>query len=296
MGFFSKKKKTIIDIDTDVDNTPTIKIANAMEYKIDTAMSMHIGTRNYQQDAAYVTDPIREYGNAFAVLCDGMGGLEHGELASSDVVEFFANALSNISADDNIPAFYQAAVEHANDIIKERYVDKGMQVGTTLVSIFITKNQLYWASVGDSRIYIIRNKEIACLTNDHNYGYRLKEFVEQGIMTQEEADSDPNREALISYIGAPELEVIDISRNGFLLEYGDLILLCSDGLTKILSKEEILQQVSIHPDNLSESAHRLIVASMDSHMGSQDNTSVILVRHFNNMDPTTHSSREKTVK
>ncbi len=247
---------------------------------VDTALATHIGTRKYQQDAAYVSEALLEEGDAFAILCDGMGGMEAGELVSADVVEFFANQLAGLPAGADVPSFYAGAILDANAMVLKRYVQKGCEGGTTLVSALIRGEKLYWAAVGDSRIYILRGGEIARVTRDHNYALRLQSLVEAGSLSQEEADSDPQRDALVSYLGAPILEMVDISRGSFELLGGDLVLLCSDGLTKPLRDGQILALLTPPPERLAEAAHRLTAAAMDASPAGQDNTSVILMRYF----------------
>ncbi len=262
-------------------DTPTVQIIDARpNLYIDTAFACHLGTRQYQQDAAYASEPLTEPGTVFAILCDGMGGMKDGDLASADTVEFFANHLAALNEQDNIAQSYSVFIDKANQMIHKRYLDQGREVGTTLVSTYIQNNHLYWASVGDSRIYLLRDGEIARLTKDHNYALRLQDMVNIGKISQEEADNDPRKEALLSYIGAPVLEVIDISRSPFILVPDDIILLCSDGLTKILSDEQILSLLNPPPNNLSEAIHRLITATIDGNNGAQDNTSIVLIHYL----------------
>lgn len=252
---------------------------------LDTAMASHIGTREYQQDAAYVSEPLEEAGVAFAVLCDGMGGMEAGELVSADVVEFFANRISALPKDADIPAFYASALFDANEMVLRRYLQEGHEGGTTLVSTFVRGRALYWAAVGDSRIYILRGGEIARLTRDHNLAMQLQQLVQEGRLSQKEADQNPQKEALVSYLGAPVLEIIDVSRGSFELEADDLILLCSDGLTKSLPDARILELLQPLPGNLAEAAHALTIRAMDESPGGQDNTTVILMRYFGEGSP-----------
>lgn len=270
------------EIFADEEDALTVQLfGNEMERVVlDTAMATHIGTRSYQQDAAYVVEPLREQGEAFAILCDGMGGMESGELASSDVVAFMANQYVAKPSTQEISSYLEHASRRANEMILERYVRQGMRVGTTLISAYVRANQLYWLSIGDSRVYIIRDGEIARLTKDHNYAMELQMMVNQGKLSQEEADRHPKKEALVSYIGIDYLEYIDISKRPLELLPNDTILLCSDGLTKSLSDEQILEILLAQGPSLQEEAHRLIAAALDANMGSQDNTTVVLMRYF----------------
>lgn len=265
----------------------TKQITGQATLVVNTAMATHIGTREYQQDAAYVSEPRYDDGMAFGILCDGMGGMEDGEKVSSDVVAYLANRISRLEAGADIPAFFQQVVVDANEMILERNAQNGQEAGTTLVAVIIQQAGLFWAGVGDSRIYILRDGEIARVTRDHNYALQLQQMVEAGHITQQQADEDPRREALVSYIGAPVLEEVDVSRGSFALETGDLVLLCSDGLTKSLSDERILEVISEHGGDLAETARVLPLAAFDASPGGQDNTSVILMQYHGAAPSTT---------
>lgn len=247
-----------------------------------TAMAMHIGTREYQQDALYVSESHDEPGGyGFAVLCDGMGGMENGEKASAEVVELVVNGIAALPRDAQIPDFFLRTLQEANEkVLSDCSTTGGQGSGTTMVSVVIRDGGMYWAAVGDSRIYIIRHGDMVQITRDHNYAMQLQEQVEAGKLSQTDADKSPMREALVSYIGAPVLEIVDVSRGAFPLVRGDIALLCSDGLTKSLSDRRILELLmgSIH--DLDEAARLLPLAAFDEGAGSQDNTSVALLQYI----------------
>ncbi len=260
---------------------PTIQAHDIPMPAVDTGMATHIGTRDYQQDAVFVSPPAAGGEDAaLAVLCDGMGGMSDGEAASSEVVSFVANALSDVRPEDDVPARLMRAVLGANDMLLAFNRDNGVEAGTTLCIALILGESLFWAGVGDSRIYLLRGGEMARLTRDHNYAVQLQRMVENGQISQQQADSDPNREALVSYIGAPVLEELDISKAAFALQRGDLVLLCSDGLTKALSDEAILRLLQDNAAPLRQTATLLTASAFDSSPGAKDNTSVILMRYY----------------
>lgn len=258
----------------------TVQIGHTQSYLINTAMATHIGTREYQQDAAYVCDPLYEEGIAFAILCDGMGGMAGGERVSSEVVAFMANRIAALEKGQDIPDFLEKAAADANAMVLAQNAGTGQDSGTTLIAAIIRDGGLYWLNVGDSRIYIVRAGEIARMTRDHNFALELQEMVEAGRITQQQADADPRKDALVSYIGAPVLEIVDVNRGLFQLEYGDILLLCSDGLTKILPDEEILKVVKAGGSDIHESARALPLTAFDNSAGGMDNTSVILMQYL----------------
>ncbi|MDR2355005.1 MAG: protein phosphatase 2C domain-containing protein [Clostridiales Family XIII bacterium] len=247
-----------------------------------TASEMHIGTRKQQQDAVYVSDAICfEYGEnprVLGVLCDGMGGMKMGGDVSRLVVESLAGNLPAIRECENINAFFEDAIRHLDAEIVSRY-GRGNS-GTTLTAAVVEGNRLYWVSVGDSRIYILRRGEIVQVTQDHNYLLKLKDDVNKGLITDDEANANPKKEALISYIGAGNVELIDSNKDPFVLESGDIVLMCSDGLTKSLGDEDIAGIVSEHYGDLKEMARLLPLFAFDAGNGSKDNTSVILIQYL----------------
>ncbi len=246
-------------------------------FALETAATSHIGTRKYQQDAFYVSAPTNEQ-SAYGVLCDGMGGMDSGELASGEIVKHYAQILSDIDESTEISQHLLKSTHLANDIMHQIFVSQGKEAGTTLVCAYIKGDKLYWVSVGDSRIYLIRNGEIARLTKDHNYALQLQKQVEIGQISQNAADTNPQKEALVSYLGAPTLEMIDLSYSPLLLEKNDVILLCSDGVTKSLNDDSILNILK-EPLTLKESVHRLVISAVDAGFNAQDNTTAILMRY-----------------
>jgi protein phosphatase len=259
----------------------TVKLNKRESYvQILTAGGTHIGTREYQQDALFVSESARfvkgESAMAFGVLCDGMGGMEKGEAASGLTVDTLVSDILQMDDHVNIPAFLEAEIIKLDELLTARCENSG----TTLTACVIIGDLLYWASVGDSRIYILRKDEIVQVTRDHNYLLRLREDVISGKLTDEEANSDPKREALISYIGAGGVELMDVNKTPFQLENGDIVLMCSDGLNKSLSDERIKEIISEHYGNIAEAANYLPLCAVDADAGPKDNISVILIQYF----------------
>ena len=255
--------------------------ATKMEAGVVCASSSHIGTRAYQQDS---TETGHGRGKlVFGILCDGMGGLEGGELASSTAAKTLALSLCEMDPTCDIPTFLEAQAHMLNQMIRALPAlngERGLS-GTTLTAAVIINASLYWLSVGDSRIYIIREQEIAVVTRDHSYALTLEQRVREGKLTAVEAAGDPQRDALISFLGMEELELIDFNRNAFALRDGDLVLLCSDGLYRSLCEADILDVIDRHRDDLNECARVLPLYAFDKAQGSHDNTSVVLLRYQN---------------
>lgn len=145
------------------------------------------------------------------------------------------------------------------------------------------KNKLYWASVGDSRIYIIRESnnqtEMRQITRDHNYWLRLQEMVAQGKMTQEEAMGKRQKEALISFLGIGNVSLMDISTEPIPMQYGDIVMLCSDGITKTLPDHQIKSIILDDKNPIEQKAVQLVEAAIHGNTHSQDNTSVAILQY-----------------
>lgn len=260
----------------------TVRMEDAMDMlpkeRITLGVSSIMGTRKNQQDSVYT---MNAHDMTLAVVCDGMGGMEGGELASQMAIQILSQDFAD-NADEDIPDFYQQAAKHMDTAVHGLMRETGelMQAGTTVVSAIIRDKQLYWLSVGDSRIYILRAGEFIQVNRDHNYRMRLDEQLEQGIITDEEyLEKMSQGEALISYIGMGNVSLMDINPMPFLLEDGDVILLCSDGLYKRLSDEEIQEIIEMELPDVDEAAQNLTRIVMEKTIGSQDNTSVILIQY-----------------
>ena len=253
--------------------------------RILTACDSVIGTRAYQQDALFVSKAIctqdGEDARAFAILCDGMGGMNSGEETSRMVVAEMWNGLETMPCRQNpvnIAAFFVAEIKRMDALIVK---GRGAGfTGTTMVAAYISANRLFWGAIGDSRIYLIRRGEIAQVTRDHNYSLYLKEDVEKRRITQEEANTHPKRDALVSFIGSGRTELIDANTEPFLLENGDMALLCSDGLTKSLTDDAIKRLVSTYDYEIKKAAVSLTRHAINIEPGPKDNTSVILMKYM----------------
>ncbi len=200
-----------------------------------------IGCREEQQDAfgcsSVEFDAVKGKG-ILLVLSDGMGELKNGEKASAQAVVSCLNYFENHSF-ENMGEALEDSVFYVNQQVCEILQCEAGAGGATLIEAYIKDNRLYFASVGDSRIYLYRNGKLTQLSHDHNYGMELEEMVKNGEISKEEADGHPQRKALTSYIGLEELEQIDIQAEGTVLRKGDRVLLFSDGVFGTLTSEEI---------------------------------------------------------
>lgn len=247
-------------------------------------VSSVMGSRDSQQDAAAVSDTqINNFENKkwLAVLCDGMGGMEGGEQASTLCVTKLISCFENIG-DCNIPQFYRnSIVEIDNDVAMLRDVNGNyLRAGSTLVSVVIDNDNLYWGSVGDSHIYIIRDKEMIRVNAEHNYMMELMAQVQRGEITIDQANSNKDKEALISYMGIGNVSLMDVIEKPFKLHPNDFIILCSDGLYRSVTDSEIYNIVVSNCDNMQKAADMLTACALSKNKKYQDNTTVITIRYI----------------
>jgi protein phosphatase len=218
--------------------------------------------RRGNEDASYAQPPL-------FVVADGMGGARAGEVASRIAVEMFERGLPpDGTPESRLTVVAQDANREIHALsLAERELD-GM--GTTLTAAYLDESYLAIAHVGDSRAYMFRAGELARLTEDHSL---VDELVKAGKLTEEQALEHPQRSIITRALG-PEAEVAVDTRN-YPLRAGDVLLLCSDGLTSMLSDPQIAA-ILVAATSLQEAAERLIDAANEA--GGRDNITVVLTR------------------
>jgi protein phosphatase len=217
-----------------------------------------------------------------AALCDGMGGMQEGAKASRMAAEIITADYKESAKLENIPLFLSGEAKKADTAVAGMKNANGARIeaGTTLTAVIIENSSLFWVSVGDSRIYIFRDHDMARATQDHNYLLTLMQRVKNGEITEAEALNDPSREALISYVGCGKVSLIDYNSAPFELQSGDVILMCSDGLYRSLSDDRIKEIIYSSKSDPELVSHVLTASALDNSNGSQDNTSVILIYYY----------------
>lgn len=247
---------------------------------IDIGQSSIIGTRNYQQDAL----AVYRYSNEIllAVVCDGMGGLNGGEIASNTAVNMLIQDFNRVSNFEDVPGFFSEEVVRLDDCIANLEDEYGNSLGggCTIVALAIKDNKAYMLTAGDSRIYLIRGNSICALNRDHNFRLQLDAMLKAGRITEMEYEMQENQaEALISFLGVGNISLYDINPEPIFLQENDLFILCSDGLYKRLSNEQIMDIVMDNHNSMQVIAERLNEVVMQLTCVNQDNTSVILLRY-----------------
>jgi serine/threonine protein phosphatase PrpC len=210
--------------------------------------------------------------NAFArapvfVVADGMGGAQAGEVASRLAVEAFQNELPESGTpEERLAECVRAANRTIYEMSRSEHERAGM--GTTLTAAYLDGDDLAIAHVGDSRAYLFRDQTLTRLTEDHSL---VEELVRRGKLTEEQAAEHPQRSIITRALG-PEPDV-EVDTWRYPVRPGDVLLLCSDGLTSMISEEQIAQILSSAP-SLERAAQRLIAAANEA--GGRDNITVVL--------------------
>lgn len=248
---------------------------------IESGIGSILGTREYQQDFAYLYTNEQE---ALGILCDGMGGLEGGEQASRTAAKTLADAFLKQRPEDGIPEFFMDAARQMDQkVVKLTGEGKTfLKAGTTVVSALIRCGKLYFMSVGDSKLYLIRENKIQSLTKEHNYRLQMTEQRDAGIITPAKFEEEKNSrmaEALISYIGMNGITRADINSQPIPLRDGDIVLLCSDGLYKCMNETQIWAMIRDNDFDMKIAADRILKMSTECSHRNQDNTTVILMKY-----------------
>ena len=242
-------------------------------------------TKETNQDSLSVKVNNTNQGRmVFAILCDGMGGLEKGEVASASVIRAFDNWIQN-----DLPQLCNSAIEDAlireqwnaiiteqNKSIKAYGARQGVQLGTTAVVMLLTQSRYFILNVGDSRAYELSD-QVVQITNDQTFVARE---VALGNMSEEEAKTDERRNVLLQCVGAsdevyPDMFFGDVKQNA-------VYMLCCDGFRHEITPAEIYEKlqpnVLLDENSMNQNARFLI--DLNKQRQERDNISVALIRTF----------------
>ena len=182
--------------------------------------------RKGNEDSSFARPPV-------FVVADGMGGAQAGEVASQIAVEAFEHGLpSTGTPEQRLAEIVREANRRIHEVSRLEHERAGM--GTTLTAAYVDDRQVAIAHVGDSRAYLFRKGELKRLTRDHSL---VGELVRQGKLTEEQAEEHPQRSIITRALG-PE-PAVEVDTWTYPASSGDVLLLCSDGLTSMISEEEI---------------------------------------------------------
>ena len=218
--------------------------------------------RRENEDAVFAQPPV-------FVVADGMGGAQAGEVASQIAIDAFAEGLPEQgSPEERLAAVAVTANRRIYELSRAESERAGM--GTTLTAAFLGETDLSIAHVGDSRAYLFRDGELTRLTQDHSL---MAELIRRGKLTEEEAADHPQRSIITRALG-PEPDVL-VDTWTYPVRAGDVILLCSDGLTSMITEPQVTEVLRAE-HALDRAAQALIDEA--NRAGGRDNITVILFR------------------
>jgi formylglycine-generating enzyme required for sulfatase activity/serine/threonine protein phosphatase PrpC len=249
-----------------------------MSVEFDIASDQIDGARDYQEDA-YMVSQLGETDEgrtcSLVVMADGMGGHAAGNVASNMVVATFNKTFQSDFPTKDISGSLTNALNRANqqigDSVKETPALRGM--GCTMVSAYLEDNKLFWVSVGDSHLYLIRDRELIKQNADHSYGAYIDMMKEQGMEIEEQQGM--SRNMLMSAMTGEEISSIDCPDEPIKVRPGDRIIVCSDGLDTLGAGAII--QYSSWSSTARECVYALLKAVEEVNKINQDNTTVIVV-------------------
>ena len=234
-----------------------------------------VGLRRHENQDTFAVEQGEKL--LIAVVCDGMGGAEGGQIASSLAVETFMKEIRALLRADmtagQLRELASFCVAKANTAVYQRALqDPAYQgMGTTLVSAVAGERDAVICNIGDSRAYLIHNGEMMRITHDHSV---VQTLVENGDITAEEARTHPNRNLITRALGPDETTLCDAFDVSF--AHGDKILLCTDGLVVTATDEEICRIVCA--DKHAEEKLDDLIALAKA-QGAPDNVTAVLIEH-----------------
>lgn len=220
---------------------------------------------------------VNQDGNRLAIVADGMGGHRAGDVASSMTLTHLKDLWeksSGFQTADQAEAWLKTSISHVNQLLLDHSISheecEGM--GTTIEAIITTNLFASVAHVGDSRSYILNDSGFQQLTEDHTL---VNELVRSGQISKEDAEHHPRKNVILRALGTEQTVNIDIKTITF--EEGDILLLCSDGLSNKVSEAEMIE-VLTNDEQLEKKAETLV--SLANEYGGEDNITLAIVEFF----------------
>lgn len=248
----------------------------------DIALILDQGQRDTQEDA--IAARIFDAANAgYVVIADGMGGHDAGEVASELVVAAWQEALDAQLERDHVTegalldALPMAAMQ-ANAQVASHGETSGIQLGSTLLGTLLVNQNLFWISIGDSPLYLFRNGALSQINEDHSMAPMIEAQKAQGLLSEAEAQSHPDRNQLTSVIMGAAIPKVDCPETPLALSPSDILILGSDGL-QYLSNAEIEALLRTHIQSPARDiADALLQALHAKADPDQDNISIAVVK------------------
>lgn len=231
----------------------------------------------------------------FAVVCDGIGGNKSGELAADLAIEKVLNTVGSSFGDLPLKTML-LALQSANEAIYStaQQAESYRGMGATIAMVWMESNRLFTTTIGDTRIYLIRDKGIRQVSTDHTW---VQEALANGKISRDEAENHPNAHVIRRYLGAPMVPAADqrlnlrkgesdadaLANQGVELWAGDIVLVCTDGLTDHVADREIVEVLTQQRRKPQPTVDALVKLACDR--GGKDNITVVMLQIPENKNP-----------
>ena len=260
-------------------------VINESNLEVFAGVLQGVGKRERQEDSFFLSDytdkETVEKKGVLAVVADGMGGLANGNLISNQIVvtakECFENACYHENDNKQDEVDFLLSMLHRIDE-KTKYLQEELnetECGSTLTVVLVHGNKLFFLSVGDSHIYLLRDNKLFLLNSEHNQNSRLMDKVAEGVISVDQYRDIMGKSAITSFIGIEELELYDVSYRPLELKKDDYILLMSDGVFGTLSDRQLLE---LKQENAADYAAAIAQAVECSARPKQDNYTAIILK------------------
>lgn len=232
-----------------------------------------VGKRDYQQDSFGHT-PVLDKKGILAILADGMGGLSDGEKVSQNLIIECLNYGATMTESDNT---LELMLNIANQTINRQLGADGLRKsGSTIVSVLIANGHLHWLSVGDSRIYLFRNRYLSQVTRDHDLFQQWMPEILDGTRSLEKSQEDMEGRKLTSFIGMGDIRYVDRSLSPISLVPGDRILLMSDGIYGMVP-DAVMENILRNADDVQDAANQIAACVAQVNSPYQDNYTLMIL-------------------
>lgn len=227
--------------------------------------------RQMNQDYIFCTEnSVGSFPNLF-IVADGMGGHKAGDYASRTCVDCVVDSIKNSSMKTPVSIMEQAIKKANSQVLSDARSNTELEgMGTTCVCAVVFDRTLYVANIGDSRLYIINDKEIKQVTQDHSL---VEEMIRNGEIGRREARLHPNKNIITRALGTNEEVTPDFFEVELLKD--DIILICSDGLSNMMDDEDMMYIIRRY-QSLDQAGKRLIEKANEC--GGRDNISIVLIK------------------
>ena len=233
------------------------------------------GERERQEDSFAIANAagleLQRAQGLLALVAAGMGGMEDGKAASQWTAECFLQLFQEREGED-VPNWFYRSAHAVSDSVFQRFSGRS---GSTLVAVHIQDERLHWLSVGDSGIFLLRGGGVFQLNREHTCLNRLLlQELEREPIDKGRALSDPDAPRLTSFVGIDRLTEVDLSLRPLALQRGDVLLLCSDGISGVLTPPELMEAMSLSPEEGCALLEQMV---LEKGVPGQDNYTGVLI-------------------